>query len=65
MIEFPELRNRVAVARERARLFRQEYKRDLKKPDWAVVRLQVMKPLAEVRDRIADYWRRKEAAQDA
>jgi hypothetical protein len=62
MIEFPDLRNRVAVARERARLFRQEYKRDLKKPDWAVVQLQVMKPLAEVRDRIADELARRESA---
>jgi hypothetical protein len=62
MIDFPDLRNRVAVARERARLFRQEYKRDLKKPDWAVVRLQVMKPLAEVRDRISDELSRRESA---
>ncbi|HYV27336.1 MAG TPA: hypothetical protein VFA77_07370, partial [Candidatus Eisenbacteria bacterium] len=62
MIDYPDLRNRVAVARERARLFRQEYKRDLKKPDWAVVQLQVMKPLAEVRDRIADELTRRESA---
>src|SRR5439155_23558975 len=54
MIEFPELRNRVAVARDRARLLRQEYKRDHKKPDWAVVRLQILNPLSEVRDLISD-----------
>jgi len=51
MVDLPELRNQVATARERARVLRQEYKTDRKKPDWAVVQLQVMKPLLEVRDR--------------
>jgi hypothetical protein len=61
MVELPDLRNQVAVARERARVLRQEFKRDLKKPDWAVVRLQVMKPLVEVRDRISDELARRES----
>jgi len=61
MIEIPELRNQVATARERARMMRQEFKRDLKKPDWAVVRLQVMKPLIEVRDRITDELARRQS----
>ena len=60
MVEFPSLRQEIATARERARQVRQEYKRDLKKPDWAVVRLQVMKPLVEVRDQIADELARRE-----
>ena len=38
---------------------RQEFKRDHKKPDWAVVRLQVMKPLIAVRDQIADELARR------
>ncbi|HWX19965.1 MAG TPA: hypothetical protein VN578_08680 [Candidatus Binatia bacterium] len=59
MIEQPDLRNDVAAARERARVLRQAFKNDRKKPDWAVVRLQVMKPLAEVRDRIADELARR------
>jgi hypothetical protein len=59
MIELPQLRNEVAVARERARVLRQESKRDQKKPDWAVVQLQVVKPLVEVRDRIADELARR------
>ena len=59
MIDSPEWRNDVAVARERARVLRQEVKRDLKKPDWAVVQLQVVKPLLEVRDRIADELARR------
>ncbi len=61
LIEIPDLRNDVAAARERARLLRQQYKKELKKPDWAVVQLQVMKPLLQVRDRIADELARREA----
>ncbi|HYG33801.1 MAG TPA: hypothetical protein VEC99_03395, partial [Clostridia bacterium] len=63
MIEEPGLRNEVAAARERARLMRQEFKRDRKKPDWAVVQLQVMKPLTEVRDRITEELARRESRQ--
>ena len=59
MVEAPELRNQVAQARDRARQLRQEFRRDLKKPDWAVVRLQVVKPLVEVRDRIAEELARR------
>jgi hypothetical protein len=59
MLEFPELRNEVATARERVRQMRQDFKRDLKKPDWAVVRLQVINPLVEVRDRIAEELARR------
>jgi len=62
LVDQPDLRNLVARARERARVLRQEYKRDLTKPDWAVVQLQVMKPLVEVRDRIADELARRESS---
>jgi hypothetical protein len=61
MIDIPDLRNNVALARERARRLRQDYKKDLKKPDWAVVKLQVMKPLMEVHDRIADELARRQS----
>ena len=61
MIEIPELRNNVALARERARRLRQDFKKDLKKPDWAVVRMQIMKPLLEVRDKIADELARRQS----
>jgi hypothetical protein len=61
MLDVPDLRNSVANARERARVMRQEYKKDLKKPDWAVVRLQVINPLVEVRDRIAEELARRES----
>ena len=62
LIEIPDLRNDVAAARERARLLRQQYNKERKKPDWAVVQLQVMKPLLQVRDRIADELARREAS---
>ena len=54
MIEIPSLKNEVAAARERARRLRQEYKQSRKKPDWAVVRTEVMSPLTQVRQRLAD-----------
>ncbi len=63
MLDQPDLRNRVAVARDRVRLMRQEFQHDRKKPDWAVVRLQVMKPLQEVRDRLADELARRESRE--
>ncbi len=59
IVEAPDLKNEVAAARERARLLRQEFKRARKKPDWAVVRTQVMTPLTQVRDRIADELARR------
>ena len=61
MVELPDLRNEVAVARDRARVVRQDFRRDHKKPDWAVVRSQIMKPLVEVRDQIADELARRQS----
>lgn len=49
LLDSPDMRNQVANARERARLERLGLRRDRKKPDWAVVRLEVLKPLVEVR----------------
>ena len=59
MIDLPELRTDVATARERARLVRQELRQDLKKPDWAVVRTEVVGPLVEVRSRIQEELARR------
>ncbi len=61
LVDDPTLRDDIAKARERARLTRQDFKRERKKPDWAVVQLQVMKPLTEVRDRIAEELARRES----
>jgi hypothetical protein len=61
MIDQADLRNGIASARERARLMRQEMKRDLKKPDWAVVELQILKPLVEVRQRLREELARRDS----
>ena len=63
MIDLPEMRTDVATARERARLMRQEARRDLKKPDWAVVRKEIVGPLVEVRSRIQDELARRGAGE--
>ncbi|MHB1309306.1 MAG: hypothetical protein ACYC23_19690, partial [Limisphaerales bacterium] len=60
LVEEPALRRDLAAARERARLMRQEFTRDLKKPDWAVVRLEVVRPLVEVRNRLTEEIARRE-----
>jgi hypothetical protein len=63
MVDVPQLRNDIAVARERARLMRQDFKREGKTPDWAVVRLQVLKPLVEVRDSISEELARRQSQE--
>jgi len=60
MVDLPDLRNEVSMARERARLMRQEFKGDRKKPDWAKVELQVVKPLVEVRQKLQEELARRE-----
>jgi len=61
MLDQPELRNEVAAARERARRMRLDFKRLNQKPDWAVVRLQVVKPLVEVRNAITEELARRDS----
>jgi len=60
LLDTPELRNAVAAARERARLLRRDA-RDQKKPDWAVVNLQIVQPLVEVRNRVAEELARRDS----
>ena len=54
MIDDPELRAEAARIRDRARGFRGELKRHSQEPNWDLVELQVAKPLAELRDRVAE-----------
>ena len=42
---------------------RVDYRKDRRKPDWAVVELQVLRPLVEVRDQIREELARR-AAED-
>jgi hypothetical protein len=61
MVDRPELRNRVAQARDRARAARTEFKRHAKPPQWDLVNADILKPLLEVRERIADELSRRES----
>ena len=54
MLDDPKLRAEAARIRDRARGFRVDLKRHSKEPSWDLVELQVAKPLAELRDRIAE-----------
>ncbi len=60
MVDMPDLRTEVSVARERARLMRQEFKGERTKPDWAKVELQVVKPLVEVRRKLQEEIARRD-----
>ena len=64
MVDLPDVRNEVARVRGRARTMHLDAKQKGQKPDWAVVRLQIAKPLAEVRNRISEELARRQS-QDA
>ena len=55
MVDSSELRNQLQIVRERLRAERVEFKRTgLEPTKWDLVRIQVMKPLVEVRQRIEE-----------
>jgi hypothetical protein len=64
MIEFPGLRNELASARDRARQMRLEFRRTGSKPDWAVVELEILRPLVEVRQEITNELARRTPRQE-
>jgi len=59
MVDDTVLQNRLATARERARVLRQQYRRNRDTPDWRVVKSQVLGPLVEARDQIAEELARR------
>src|SRR5262245_48904459 len=61
MVDRPELRHRLAQARDQARAARTEFKRRAKPPQWDLVDTEILKPLLEVRERIADELSRRES----
>ena len=63
LLDSPDLRNAIATARERARLLRRDMVQDRKKPDWAVVKLQILNPLVEVRARVAEELSRHDSKE--
>lgn len=54
MVDSAQLRNQLQSVRERVRAERVEFKRHSLEPKWDLVRMQVMKPLVEVRQRIEE-----------
>jgi hypothetical protein len=65
MISDETLRQSIAQSREAARTMRRDLKQDLKKPDWAQVQLQIVKPLLEVRNRLQDDLARRQSEKAA
>ncbi len=63
MVEDPALQTQLATARERARVMRQQYRQTQEKPEWTQVQLQVLKPLVEVRNQIADELARRNSKE--
>ena len=61
MLDRPELRNRVAQARDRARATRTDFKRQNKPPQWNLVQKDILNPLVEVRERVADELSRRDS----
>jgi hypothetical protein len=60
LVDSPELRSQIAQAREQAKSIRGEFKRHSEAPQWQTVNLQILKPLIEVRDRLAEELARRE-----
>jgi len=63
MLDSQDLRRDLARIRDRARNFRSEFKRHAKEPQWDLVQMQVLKPLNEIRSRVAEDLRRHESAE--
>lgn len=62
MIDEPDLRNRVAQALDQARQMRADYVRHSKNPQWNLLESQVLNPLVEVRQRVAEELARRDAS---
>jgi hypothetical protein len=63
MLETRELREQVAQIREDARTARAEFKRHANEPQWDLVKMKIGKPLAELRDRVAEELARKDSKE--
>ncbi len=63
MLDSHDLREQVAQVREDARTVRSEFKRHSKEPQWDTVRMKIGKPLAELRDRVAEELARRDSKE--
>jgi hypothetical protein len=62
MIDDPDLRGQLAQVLDRARNMRSEFVRHSKNPQWNLLEGQVLNPLVEVRQRVAEELARRDAS---
>jgi hypothetical protein len=65
MIDAPDLRNQLAQVLDRARALRAQYVRHSEGPKWDLVQNNILNPLIEVRQRVAEELARRDASQVA
>jgi hypothetical protein len=63
LIDSPDLRHELAQARERAQETRLEYRRHSQEPRWDLVQMNILAPLAQVRDRVAEELARRSSRE--
>ena len=63
MLDSQQLRREAAQIREAAKVMRAEFKRHSEQPKWDIVKVQIGKPLAELRDRVAEELARRESKE--
>jgi hypothetical protein len=61
MLEDPDLRNRVAQVRDRARAIRAEFRRHGTEPQWNLVRSQLLNEMQQLEQRLAEELRKRES----
>jgi hypothetical protein len=54
MVSDPRMRQRAAEIRDRARSMRAEFKRHSKTPEWDLVEKQIIEPMTELQERVAE-----------
>jgi hypothetical protein len=62
MVDAPDLRNNLAQILDRARALRAQYVRHAQGPQWSLLENQVLNPLVEVRQRVAEELARRDAS---
>ncbi len=63
MLDSQQLRREAAEIREAAKTIRSEYKRNGDIPKWDLVKAQISKPLAELRNRVSEELARRESKE--
>ena len=61
LVDKPDLRTQLAQVRDRVRATRTDFKKGAKPPQWDLVQQDILKPLLEVRERIADELSRRDS----